>query len=79
MTPFFIALVLLGTMHPSDADAGAATDGQLWLRPRADMPGFQPCAIDEQRQRQYVAREEVEVANRAALRDGQKQYDVHPQ
>jgi len=56
-----------------------AGKAQLQLRPRADMHGFHACAIDEQRQRQYVVREEVEAANRAALRDGQKQYDARPQ
>ena len=52
---------------------------RLQQRPRADMPGYQPCAIDAQRQRQYAAREEIEAANRAAIRDGRKRYDARPQ
>jgi len=67
---------------PEYADALAiiqAGKSQLQLRPRADMPGFQPCVVDQQRQAQYVAREEIEAANRASIREGRKQYDARPQ
>lgn len=55
-----------------------AGKAMLQMRPRADMPNFQACPIDQQREAQYVAREEIEARNRAAIRDGHKQYDDTP-
>jgi len=55
-----------------------AGKAMLQVRPRADMPNFQACPIDQQREAQYVAREEIEARNRAAIRDGRKQYDNTP-
>jgi hypothetical protein len=51
---------------------------QLRQRPRADMPGFQACVIDRQRQARYIAREDVEERNRAAIRNERKRYDARP-
>jgi hypothetical protein len=48
-------------------------------RPRADMPGFQACAVDQQRQRQYVKRQQIELSNRKAIKKGQKLYDTETQ
>jgi len=47
----------------------------LAKRPRADMAGFQPCAIDRQRDERYGARKTIEARNRAAIRTGQHVYD----
>lgn len=47
----------------------------LAKRPRADMPGFQPAAIDQQRDARYLRRRQIEQGNRAAIRAGQKLYD----
>jgi len=51
----------------------------LQERPRADMPGFQACTVDQKRQEQYVMRQQTELRNRQAIRKGQKLYDAHPQ
>jgi hypothetical protein len=64
--------------RPEYAEALAiirAGAGQLRRRPRADMPGFQACPIDRRRQAAYVAREEIEERNRAAIASGRKRYD----
>ena len=53
-------------------EAGKQT---LAARPRADMPGFTACAVDQQRQRDYAMREEVESRNRRAISKGRKLYD----
>jgi len=47
-------------------------------RPRADMPGFEACTIDQQRQQEYVARQQIELRNRQAINKGQKLYDDIP-
>ncbi|MBW8039582.1 MAG: hypothetical protein FVQ85_06240 [Planctomycetes bacterium] len=51
--------------------------GSLMLknRPRADMPGFQACPIDQQRQQQYTARQQIELNNRRSIHEGLKLYD----
>lgn len=49
----------------------------LHERPRADMPGFQPCTVDQERQQEYVMRQQIELRNRQAIRKGQKLYDTH--
>jgi len=54
-------------------EAGKA---MLEQRPRADMPNFQPCATDQQRQQKYANRQQVELRNRAAIAAGDKVYDV---
>jgi hypothetical protein len=51
----------------------------LEQRPRADMPGFQACTIDQQRQQEYAARQQIELRNRQAIQEGQKIYDSHSQ
>ena len=52
--------------------------GSLMLknRPRADMPGFQACTIDQQRQQQYSARQQIELNNRRSIQQGLKLYDT---
>jgi hypothetical protein len=52
--------------------AGAA---QLARRPDADREGFQPSDMDRWRERKYVARQQVEARNRAAILRGTKEYD----
>jgi len=47
----------------------------LEQRPRADMPGFEACAVDQQRQRDYAMRQREEMRHRRAIRDGRKRYD----
>jgi len=47
----------------------------LAQRPRADMPDFEACGKDQQRQRDYVMRQETETLNRLAIRNGRKLYD----
>lgn len=47
----------------------------LAQRPRADMPGFEPCIIDKQRQHKYVMRREIELSRRRAIREDKKLYD----
>ncbi|MFH1719438.1 MAG: hypothetical protein ABIF19_18965, partial [Planctomycetota bacterium] len=51
--------------------------GKLMLerRPRADMPGFEACLKDQQRQQDYAMRQDVEMRNRQALQNGRKLYD----
>ncbi|MBN2295269.1 MAG: hypothetical protein JXM70_22755, partial [Pirellulales bacterium] len=44
-------------------------------RPRADMPGFRPCAKDRQREAKYALREQIELRNRESIRRGEKAYD----
>jgi len=44
-------------------------------RPRADMPGFEPCTIDQQRQQNYAIRLQIEKRNRQAIREDRKLYD----
>jgi hydrazine synthase alpha subunit-like protein len=53
------------------------TEGKqmLAVRPRADMPGFQPCDTDCRREEKYATRRELEAANRDAIRAGVKVYD----
>ncbi len=43
--------------------------------PRLDMPGFKPCAEDQQRLSYYAKRQEIEKRNRAAIVKGQKVFD----
>jgi len=51
----------------------------LQERPRADMPGFQACTVDRERQQKYVMRQQIELRNRRAIRKGQKLYDTRSQ
>jgi len=48
---------------------------KLALRPRADMPGFQACPLDQQRQTTYTIRRRAESKSRAAIKDKTKVYD----
>ncbi len=47
----------------------------LKKRPRADMPGFQPCEVDRQREQKYLFRRQEEMRNRKAIREGLKAYE----
>ena len=51
--------------------------GQQMLaeRPRADMPGFQPCEVDQRREAKYAQRRQIELRNREAIRRGEKIYE----
>ena len=55
--------------------------GSLMLKkqPRADMPDFQACTIDQQRQQQYTARQQIELQNRRSIQQGLKYYDTSSQ
>ncbi|AQT67133.1 translocation protein TolB [Anaerohalosphaera lusitana] len=53
-------------------EAGKA---KLEQRPRADMDGYVPCEKDLRRQEFYEKREEIERANRKAIREKAKKYD----
>ena len=52
-----------------------AGKAMLAKRPRADMPGFQPCETDRGREEKYVRRRQAELRNREAIRSGGKCYD----
>ncbi len=47
----------------------------LQKRPRADMPGFEPCPVDKNRQDKYSQRQEAERRSRRAIQRGEKVYD----
>jgi len=47
----------------------------LASRPRADMPGFQACPVDRDREERYCRRESIEIENREAIRSEGKAYD----
>ncbi len=66
------------TNHPGYIEALAIIEsGRIMLqqRPRADMPGFEACAVDQQRQKNYTMRQQAEARNRKAIQNGQKLYD----
>jgi hypothetical protein len=44
-------------------------------RPRADMPGFQACPLDQHRQQKYAMRRQAELCSIEAIRTGTKVYD----
>jgi hypothetical protein len=46
--------------------------------PNPDLPGFVACEADQQRERKYELRAEIELHNRAAIREGRKLYDTPP-
>jgi hypothetical protein len=48
---------------------------RLQQQPRADMPGFQPCEKDQQRQEKYAERRRIELLNRQAIREGRVVHD----
>jgi hypothetical protein len=52
---------------------------RLKARPRADMPGFTPCAADRKRDAAYARRRAEELRNREAIREGRKAYDPKPE
>ena len=51
--------------------------GQAALKknPNPDAPGFVACEADQQREKKYQLRAEIELRNRAAIRDGKRFYD----
>jgi hypothetical protein len=48
-------------------------------RPRAEMPGFRACTIDRLRQRQYMARQQIELRSRRSIQKGLRLYDTPSQ
>ena len=56
-----------------------AGNRMLQERPRADMPDFQACTVDRERQQEYAMRQQIELRNRGAIRKGQKLYDTRSQ
>ncbi len=54
-------------------------EGQQALKknPNPDAEGFVACEADQQRERKYEMRAEIERKNRAAIRDGRKVYDTN--
>jgi len=52
-----------------------AGQAMLAQRARADMPGFEPCAVDQTREQKYSLRQRIERKNRRAIRSGQRVYD----
>ena len=48
----------------------------LMKNPNPDAEGFVACAADQQRERKYEARAEIERRNRQAIREGRKVYDT---
>lgn len=50
---------------------------RLSQRPRADMPGFQPCELDRKREEKYQQRRLIEMKVREAIRKGELIYDTH--
>ncbi|NQV33165.1 MAG: hypothetical protein HQ515_10750 [Phycisphaeraceae bacterium] len=48
---------------------------QLQTRPRADMEGYVPCEVDQQREQKYAKREQIEYQNRQALETGTQRRD----
>ncbi len=70
------------TSAPEYAEALAIIEAgkqTLARRPRADMPGFVACAIDQRRQQKYTMRQETELRNRLAISRGEKLYDAQPE
>lgn len=47
----------------------------LAKHPRADMPGFQPCETDRQREAKFQERRRIELHVREAISKGEKVYD----
>lgn len=50
----------------------------LEQHPRSDMPGFKPCAMDQQRLDYHALRRQIEIRNRQAIVQGNKLYDKSP-
>ncbi len=50
----------------------------LKTNPNPDSPGFVACETDRQREQKYELRAEIELRNRAAIRDNRKEYDAPP-
>ena len=67
-----------GPNDPRHRDALAIIESgrrHLQQRPRADMPGFQPCEKDQQRQEKYAERRRIELRNRQAIHEGRLVHD----
>jgi len=52
-----------------------AGKSMLERQPRAEMPGFEACMKDRQRQQNYATRQQAEMHNRLAIQNGRKLYD----
>ena len=72
----------LASLRETNPDAWAeavalirAGGERLRARPRADMPGFVPCAEDQRRERVYAERRRMDERSREAMRDGEKAYE----
>ena len=59
----------------STTDFGDMVEKRLKETPRCDMDGFVPAEVDRKRLEKYIRRQEVESANRRAIREGRKVYD----
>jgi len=62
-------------MWMGDGEGCDGVDGQRIGQPRADMPGFVPCATDRARDEKYMRRLAAELRSREALRTGRKVYE----
>ena len=72
-------LAKLPQNDPRYAEAlGILRSGQESLKknPNPDADGFVACEADQQRERKYEARAEIERRNRQAIREGRKVYDT---
>jgi len=72
-------LAKLPKEDPKYAEALAIIrEGQQALKknPNPDAEGFVACEADQQREKKYELRAEIELRNRAAIRDGKKVYDA---
>ena len=72
-------LAKLPQTDPRYAEALAiirAGQDSLKKNPNPDSDGFVACEADQQRERKYEARAEIERRNRQAIREGRKLYDT---
>jgi len=64
---------------PQDYEEAVAMLRQGWERlqktPRADMPGFVPCVVDQRREERYLTGRKREAMARQAIRESRRYYD----
>ncbi len=76
LSPCLAALRAGNPQHYAEALAIVRAGREmLRRRPPSGMDGFEPCAVDRQRQARYLSRLEIERMNRDAIRRGVKVYD----